>query len=39
MTAWQEVVFGVALLVAGLFLEDWIDRWRGRQRRRRHEGR
>lgn len=29
--AWQELLWGLMLLVAGLFLEDWIDRYRGRK--------
>lgn len=33
MSAWQEVVFGIVLLIVGLFLEDWIDQWRERRRR------
>lgn len=32
--AWLEIVIGVVLLVVGLFAEDWIDQWRGRQRKR-----
>lgn len=27
-----EAVYGFALLVLGLYLEDFIDRWRGRKR-------
>ena len=32
MSAWQEIVFGLLMLVVGLFLEDWIDQWRERRR-------
>lgn len=28
---WQEIVIGVLLSVAVLYLEDWIDRYRGRK--------
>lgn len=31
MSFWQEVTFGVLMLVIGLFAEDWIDQWRGRK--------
>ena len=30
-TVWQEILFGLIMLALGLFLEDWIDRWRGRK--------
>ena len=33
MSRWQEMLFGVAMLLLGLFLEDWIDRYRDRKRR------
>ena len=32
MTFWQEIIFGITILLVGLFLEDWIDRWRGGKR-------
>ena len=33
MNRWQEVVFGGIMLLIGLFLEDWIDRYRDRKRK------
>ena len=35
LTAWQEILFGLGLLVLGLYLEDRIDRWRARKREQR----
>lgn len=31
MSFWGEIVWGMILLLSGLFLEDWIDKWRGRR--------
>lgn len=31
MSFWQEVIFGVVMLIVGLFAEDWIDRYRSRK--------
>lgn len=28
MTFWQEVTFGIVMLIIGLALENWIDVWR-----------
>ena len=30
-TRLDEMVFAVTMLLIGLFLEDWIDQWRGRK--------
>ena len=32
LAAWQEILLGIGLLIAGLYLEDRIDQWRGRKR-------
>lgn len=32
LPAWAEILLGFGFLILALFLEDWIDQWRGRQR-------
>ena len=33
MNRWQEILFGLLMLLLGLFLEDYIDRYRDRKRK------
>ena len=38
LQAWQEIVFGVVLMLFGLLIEDRIDQWRDRRRLRGWKG-